>query len=251
MKDELVSIITPCYNGEKTIEETILSVLHQTYSNWEMLIIDDCSTDNSCNIIQHYSKQDLRIKYFKTNTPSGSPALPRNIGLDNANGKYICFLDCDDCWLPTKLKDQIEFVAKHHYDFIYSNYEKISFDGKRNYRVIKTKPKSNYHDNLRTCEIPCLTTFIKRDIIGQKRFIYAPKEDYIFWLSILKQGVTAYNTNQIHGLYRESNISRSSNKKRMLKAQWYILRHFENIEFLKAIYYMTTYLWYGLKKYII
>lgn len=252
MKDKaLISIITPCYNGENTIEDTILSVLNQTYSNWEMLIIDDCSTDNSNTIIQHYCKQEPRIKFFKTKMPSGSPALPRNIGLENATGQYICFLDCDDCWLPTKLQDQIEFITKYNYDFIYSNYEKISSNGQRNHRTIKTKVKSNYFDNLKTCEIPCLTTLIRRETIGPIRFTHAPKEDYIFWLAILKKGVIAYNTNQVHGLYRESKASRSSDKKNMIKAQWYVLHHIEGIKSLQAIYYMITYLWYGCKKYIV
>lgn len=247
----LISIITPCYNSKSTIQATIQSVLEQTYPYWEMLIIDDCSTDGSDIIIQQYCKQDSRIKYLKTNKPSGSPAQPRNIGLDYAIGEYICFLDSDDCWLPTKLEDQIKFIKKNNYDFIYSNYEKISFDGKRNQRIIITKQQSNYNDNLRTCEIPCLTVLLKKGIIGTTRFLpNMPKEDYIFWLTILKKGITAYNTNQIHGLYRESHYSRSSNKVSMIKAQWYILRKVENINFQLALYYLLLYLWYGLKKFV-
>lgn len=246
----IVSIITPCYNNKDTISETINSVINQTFTYWEMLIIDDCSIDGSDIIIQQYCNQDPRIKYLKTEKASGSPALPRNIGLNHAIGDYICFLDSDDCWLPTKLEDQIKFITKNNYDFIYSNYEKISFNGYRNHRIIRTKSNSNYYDNLKTCEIPCLTVLIKKGIINNTRFIHTPKEDYVFWLTILKKGIIAHNTNQVHALYRESNTSRSSNKKEMIKAQWFILRHYEKLNFIISLYYMITYIWYGLKKYL-
>ena len=98
-----ISVITPCYNAESTIRETIDSVLRQTFKDWELLIIDDCSTDNSAEIIREYSSRDSRIKYFKTEEKSGSPSTPRNIGIDNASGEYIAFLDADDVWLPDKL----------------------------------------------------------------------------------------------------------------------------------------------------
>lgn len=249
--NEQVSIITPCYNGKTTIQATIQSVIAQTYPHWEMLIIDDCSTDGSDSIIQQYCRQDSRIKYFKTEKPSGSPAQPRNIGLEHALGEYICFLDSDDCWFPEKLEHQIKFITQHRYDFVYSNYEKISYDGKRNNRIIKTKQISNYYDNLKTCEIPCLMVLLRREAIGNIRFLTnEPKEDYIFWLSILKKGITAYNTNKTHGLYRESNSSRSANKVKMIKAQWHILRDIEQINLALSVHYLITYLWHGIKKYI-
>lgn len=251
MKSPLITIITPCYNNKKTIQDTISSVLQQTYPYWEMLIIDDCSTDGSDSIIQEFCKHDTRIKYLKTDKPSGSPSLPRNIGLDNAQGNYICFLDADDCWFPKKLEEQLDFIEKHHYSFVYSNYEKMSSEGVRNNRIIKTKSSSDYYDNLKTCEIPCLTTFIKKDLIQSSRFRDIKKEDYVFWLEILKKNkVTAYNTNQIHALYRESKQSRSGNKIKMIKAQWYVIRQVEKINIIKSIYYTITFLWYGFKKYI-
>lgn len=251
MKHPLISIITPCHNNRKTIQETISSVLQQTYPHWEMLIVDDCSTDDSDSIIQTYCKQDTRIKFFKTDKPSGSPSLPRNIGLDNAHGDYICFLDADDCWFPNKLEEQLEFCEKNHYTFVYSNYEKMSSEGIRNNRIIKTKSFSDYYDNLKTCEIPCLTTFIKSNIIQDLRFCNIKKEDYVFWLEILKKNnIKAYNTNQIHALYRESKNSRSANKVKMIKAQWYVVHHIEKINLIRSVYYLITFLWYGFKKYI-
>ena len=102
--ENLVTIVTPCYNSQQTILQTIESVIKQTYPNWEMLIVDDCSTDGTADIVKRYENIDSRIKYFKTELNSGSPSLPRNIGIDNAQGKYIAFLDADDIWLPNKLE---------------------------------------------------------------------------------------------------------------------------------------------------
>lgn len=102
-----VSVITPSYNSSAFISQTIDSVLFQTYTDWEMLIVDDCSTDDSASIIKQYSKRDARIKYLKTDLPSGSPCEPRNIGIMSAQGRYIAFLDSDDVWLPNKLEEQL------------------------------------------------------------------------------------------------------------------------------------------------
>ena len=102
-----ISVITPCYNSGAYIADAIESVIAQSFVNWEMIIVDDCSSDNSAFIINQYSSKDARIKYFKTDFPSGSPTLPRNIGIKYAKGKYIAFLDSDDIWLPEKLKEQI------------------------------------------------------------------------------------------------------------------------------------------------
>lgn len=112
-QEPLISIITPMYNAIKYIEETVLSVINQTYKNWEMIIIDNCSTDGSATIVNYYQKNNKNIKYIKLDFNSGGPARPRNIGLDNAKGQYIAFLDADDVWLPEKLEKQIKFLNKN------------------------------------------------------------------------------------------------------------------------------------------
>lgn len=209
----LVSVITPCYNGANYIAACIESVLAQTLVNWEMLIVDDCSTDNSAEIILSYVKKDTRIRFFQTNKPSGSPAIPRNIAIDNAKGHYFAFLDCDDLWLPRKLEEQYSYILK-------------------------------------SCEIPCLTAFLHRSCVGKLRFVPAPKEDYVFWLLILKQSIVAYNTNTTLALYRDSLASRSSDKVAMLKNQWKIVRHLERVNFFYSLYCMAIYSLKGLRKYI-
>lgn len=246
----IISIITPCYNASNFIHNTIESVINQTYKNWEMIIVDDCSTDNSAQIIKEYSKKDARIKYLKTDKPSGSPALPRNIAIEMAKGKYIAFLDSDDIWLPTKLEEQIEFAEKKHYKFVYSNYEKMTFCGERNNRVLKMRSSSSYADIIKSCEIPCLTVLLDKEIINGLKFKSIKKEDYVFWLEILKKGYVAYNTNKVHAVYRESETSRSSNKWDMFSAQWHILRSIEGINPVKAMNCMMVYAIKGLSKYL-
>lgn len=118
--EPLVSIITPVYNSEKYLEETILSVINQTYKNWELLLIDDCSIDNSYKIIEKYLA-DERIKYLRNERNSG-PAVTRNVGLENSNGKYIALLDSDDFWKKDKLKNQVDFMMKNNLELSHGNY---------------------------------------------------------------------------------------------------------------------------------
>ena len=247
---QLVSIITPCYNAGSYLSHTIESVLIQSYKDWEMIIVDDCSKDNTRQIIEEYASKDSRIKYLKTDTPSGSPSLPRNIGIENAKGKYIAFLDADDLWLPYKLEKQIQFIETKGYSFIYSDYEKMNYLGERNNRLVKMPPQSTFWDVLETCTIPCLTVLMTKDIIGDTRFKLIPKEDFAFWLDILKKGVNAYNVGEVLAIYREQQQSRSSNKLNMIKNQWIVLRKIEGVKPVVASYFMFQYLLHGFFKFV-
>ncbi len=250
MHTPLVSIITPCYNSAATIAQTIESVIAQTYGNWEMIIADDCSTDNTAEIINRYSKQDQRITYLRTDCPSGSPTLPRNMALKKANGDYIAMLDSDDAWMPNKLQEQITFALTNNYGFVYSNYEKMNEEGVRNNRIITLRPTSTYNDILKSNSIPCLTVLIKRQHLLNRCFRSVPNEDYVLWLEVLKQGIKAYNTGKIHAIYREQSTSRSSNKFATIQGQWYVLRQIEKIPFCRTLYFMTTYTLQGIRKYL-
>lgn len=245
-----VSIITPAYNVESSISSTIISVINQSYCEWELLIIDDCSTDKTQSIIKEFSIKDKRIRYFKTDAPSGSPSLPRNIGIDNARGKFIAFLDADDLWLPNKLECQIKFMEHNNVKFLYSDYEKIDFMGNRNNRIIRMPSVSTFWDVIETCTIPCLTVIITKEIIGETRFKYIAKEDLAFWLDILKKNVKAHNTCEVLALYREHQNSRSSNKIKMIHDQWHLLREIEGVKPIVAFYFMFKYIIFGFLKYI-
>ena len=249
--DYLVSIIVPTYNACEYIQQTISSVLFQTYHNWELLIIDDCSSDNTISIVKEFAESDPRIRYFSTNQNTGSPSQPRNIGIEQAKGDYIAFLDSDDIWLPNKLEEQLAFMQEHGYDFVYSNYEKMSWDGKREQRIVKVKGSASYKDILKTNEIPCLTVLLKKELLENVRFKSVPDEDCVCWLDILKRGYRAYNTGKVHAVYREAKQSRSSNKFKMFKERWYILRDIEKVSFIPAVYYLTIYAFRGLAKYLV
>lgn len=249
--DYLVSIIVPTYNACEYIQQTISSVLFQTYHNWELLIIDDCSSDNTISIVKEFAESNPRIRYFSTNQNTGSPSQPRNIGIEQAKGDYIAFLDSDDIWLPNKLEEQLAFMQEYGYDFVYSNYEKMSWDGKREQRIVKVKGSASYKDILKTNEIPCLTVLLRRELLNDVRFKSVPDEDCVCWLDILKKGYKAYNTGKVHAVYREAKQSRSSNKFKMFKERWYILRDIEKVSFVPAVYYLTIYAFRGLAKYLV
>ena len=244
-----VSIITPCYNGAKYINKCIDSVLSQTFSDWEMLIIDDCSTDNSVEIIHRYACEDSRIKYYRTDSPSGSPSQPRNIGIDNATSRYIAFLDCDDIWCPRKLEEQLSIFEERKCPLVFSNYEKISALGERSNRIVFAPPivdiRRMYYGN----PIGCLTVMVDTEITGKFHFKRMHHEDCIAWIELITKFGPAYNTNSTLAYYRESQGSVSRNKFKILSWQWNIYRKIFKFNTIKSVIYYVIYVYYGYKKY--
>ena len=239
----MVSIITPSYNSSAFIAQTIESVLAQTYTDWELLVVDDCSTDDSADIVRQYCKADARIRLLQTDAPSGSPGEPRNIGIGNARGRYIAFLDSDDVWLPQKLEEQLRCFADGRTAVVYSDYEKIGENGERARRIVKAPRQVSYKELLKGNVIGNLTGMYDTAKVGK---VYCPKmhhEDYILWLSILKKGFVARNTGAVHALYRVRGQSVSADKRAVAAWQWHIYRKVEKIGRLKACYYFVYYAW--------
>lgn len=251
IQQPLVSIVTPCYNAGHTIRQTISSVLDQTYQNWEMIIVDDCSTDNSRDIIQEYAKKDGRIHLLTTTHPSGSPTTPRNVALSRAQGQFVAFLDADDLWMPNKLEIQIDYMLRNKCPFCYADYEKMTAEGKRSGRFVLLKKSTSYWDMLESNSVPCLTVVIERAVIGNLRFREVPQEDMVFWLELMKRkDIVAQNVGEVLAIYRGSRHSRSSNKIRMIRKQWYVLRHVEKVKRIPSLYFMAAYLIQGTLKYM-
>jgi glycosyltransferase involved in cell wall biosynthesis len=246
----LVSIITSNYNCSNYISQAIESVRAQTFSDWEMLIIDDCSTDDSIKVISPYLVRDKRIKLLKTPLCSGSPAEPRNLGIRNARGKYIAFLDSDDIWLPKKLENQLKCFDTEKIALVFSNYEKISAEGLRNKRVILAPPSVNYKNLLKSNCIGCLTAIYDVSKAGETVFQHFHHEDYAFWLTILRKGYIARNTGAVEALYRVRTGSVSSKKGAALHWQWDIYRKYLHLSFISSLYYFGFYLVNGLVKYL-
>ncbi|WP_299060637.1 glycosyltransferase family 2 protein [uncultured Polaribacter sp.] len=235
--NNLVSIITPNYNSEKFISDTINSVLNQTYQNWEMIIIDDVSSDNSLNIITAYCKQDTRIKLHKLSKNSGA-AIARNKAISLANGNFIAFLDSDDLWLPQKLKLQLNFMLNNNYALSYTSYEIINEQGVLKDKIILCKEKLDYNRMLYSNEIGCLTAMYNKDLLGKVLMPNIRKrQDYGLWLKILKSEKYAYGLQQVLALYRDRSESISNNKVEMLKWNWNLYKDVEKMSYFRATYY--------------
>ena len=183
---ELVSIIMPSYNTEKFIKPAIKSVLAQTYTNWELIIVDDCSTDNTDDVVGEFLA-DNRIKYFKNKQNSGA-AVSRNYALQKARGKWIAFLDSDDLWLPQKLEKQVEFMLSNQYDFSYTNYEEINILGKKTGIRVSGPAKITKTKMFNYCWPGCLTVMYNSEVIGLIQIEDIKKNnDYAMWLKICKK----------------------------------------------------------------
>jgi glycosyltransferase involved in cell wall biosynthesis len=239
---DLVSVITANYNCAGFIGQTIESVIAQTYTNWEMLIIDDCSTDNGIEIVENYISRDTRIKLVKTECNSGSPIEPRNIGIQNATGRFIAFLDSDDLWLPDKLERQLPLFNNSSVVMVYSNYAKIIGEGKQKNRIIKAPKNLHYKQLLKSNYIGCLTAMYDVSKAGKVYFHLSFRhEDYVLWLTILRSGYIALNTNTLLALYRIRKNSITSKKLQVLKWQWVIYRDFLKLSVFHSIYYFCFY----------
>jgi len=254
--EPLVSIITPNYNGQKFIRNTIESVIKQTFQNWEMIIVDDGSTDDSLQIIEEYAKQDPRIKFLKTNLAKfpkliAGPGAARNTAIDAAKGKYIAFLDNDDLWHPTKLEKQISFLEKNSYSLVYTWYDIIDEDGTKIGEHTPSDLKLSYSDLLKDCKIGCLTVMYDVAKLG-KQFInlnkYDRYADYSLWLKITKEGNEAYCMHEKLSSYRLVKGSISANKLNAMIHQWHILRQVEKLKIYFAFYNFFFYLTTGFTK---
>lgn len=246
---DLVSIITPCYNSASFLPKMIESVIVQTYPYWELIIVDDCSTDRSGELIKYYASQDSRIKYYRLHKPSGSPTKPRNYAIDKAQGRYIAFLDSDDLWLPNKLYNQVQlFHTNSNVAVVYSNYEKMDERGTRNHRVIISPKSLSYKQLLYGNSIGNLTGIYDTKKVEKIFFDYVGHEDYVMWLNILKKGYIALNTNTVEAIYRVRNNSVSSNKFKSLKWTWNVYFKIEKLGAVSSMYHFIFYAFKALIK---
>lgn len=211
----LISIITPNYNCGRFIAQTIESVLAQTYRHWEMLIVDDCSTDNSYQIALEYSQKDTRIKVFQNEKNSGA-AVSRNKAIELSQGEYLAFLDSDDLWLPEKLERQLQFMQENDCDFSYCRYSLIDENNVPLGKVVRIPRTLSYVKYLHHCFTGCLTVMYRKDFCQEVRsFDVKNNNDFSLFLQVVKKARRAMGYNEVTGYYRirSNSISRKKTDK--------------------------------------
>ena len=246
----LISIITPAYNSSKYIGETIESILCQTYANWEMLITDDCSVDNTLQIIESYQAKDERIKLFKLEKNCG-PGVARNNSIKFAKGRYITFCDSDDQWKKNKLELQLKFMQENELVFSFSDYEVID-ENNNSQLYVKCPKKLTYKKLLRTNYVGCLTAIYDTKFLGK---LMMPKirkrQDWVLWLSIMKKIETTKGLNTSLAVYRNRSNSISSSKFGLLKYNWRVYNQELGFNKSTSFYYLIIFIiHYFFKKYI-
>lgn len=247
MEENKVSIIIPVYNAEKFIGKTIESVLNQTYKNWEILIFNDKSKDNSLKIIKKYSEKDKRIKFVDSKENVGVVAA-RNKLIEIATGEFIAFLDADDYWKQNKLEKQIKFMLKNNALISCTEYTRVTEDEKEINDII-IKEIITYEDMLKNNYLGCLTVIYNANKLGKRYFKEREKnEDYVLWLEIVKETKIIFGLKENLAFYRVLNNSRSSNKIKAAKDRWNVYRKIERLSLFKSIYYFLQYVIRALKK---
>ena len=239
-----VSIITPLYNSAPYIERTIQSVQKQSFFEWELIVIDDCSSDNGIQVVEEWARRDSRIKVLKNSVNSGA-AISRNKGIEAAKGKYIAFLDSDDQWHKEKLEKQIGFMQEKNVGFTYSYYNHIDEEGKEISATTNLPEKVDYVSLMKSNKIGCLTAMYDTSFFGKVYMKNIRKrQDYTLWLQLLKKTKYAYCVPEVLATYTVRKGSVSSNKWSLIKYHWIIYRRIEKQSFIKSLYYLFCYFIY-------
>ncbi|MCL1631547.1 glycosyltransferase [Sporolactobacillus sp. CPB3-1] len=248
----LISIITPAYCSEKTIMDTIRSVREQTYPHWEMIIVDDASTDGTRSLLEKESARDSRIRPVFLEKNRGA-AFARNAALERATGRYLAFLDSDDRWKPKKLENQLRFMEMHHYAFTFTGYELIDSEGNLLNKIISAPAHVTYKGMLKNTIVGCLTVMIDREQTGDFRMPdLRARQDLATWLSLLKKGTVAYGLDETLAEYRISGKeSVSGNKWKAARKTWFVYRHIEHIPLIPSCWYFVNYAFHALIKRLI
>lgn len=245
--ESLVSVVMPLYNCENYVTEAIKSVVSQSYENWELIVVDDCSTDRSYSIVEDLVVDESRIKLHKMSKNNGVASV-RNYATKEAAGKYIAFLDCDDVWLPEKLEKQIVMMQRNNVCLAYSAYATID-ENSTITGLFGVRKEVTYDDMLKSSTIGTLTMVYNADELGKHYFKDIGHEDYVMKLELVKRTGYARGITEPLAKYRIVSNSLSRNKLNAALWQWKIYRNIEKLPFYKAIYYFGWYTFKGFFKY--
>ena len=245
---DLVSVIMPAYNAARFIDETAASVIAQTYTNWELLVVDDCSKDDTRAHLARLAALDPRIKpiYQEKN---GGPARARNAALRAARGVYLAYLDADDVWLPQKLERQIAFMRERKTGLSYTAFRRMTFQGEQLGELRPLTPSLTYADLLKNTAIVTSTVVIDRRITGDFEMPITYYDDFATWLLILKRGHVAYGLDEDLLRYRIVVASVSRNKSKSAKMVWRTYRDIEKLSLPHSAWCFAHYAWRAFRKY--
>ena len=247
----MISIVTPVYNAATFIRQTIEMVQAQTYTDWELLLVDDGSKDGSAEVIEAYLKEnpDKRIRLINKACNEGA-ALTRNRGIKEAKGRYIAFLDADDVWLADKLETQMTFMERKNAGFVFSAYEFGDEEAIGTGRIVHVPETLTYKKALSRTVIFTTTVLLDTEKIA-KELIYmpnVPSEDSATWWQILRAGNVAYGLDQVLAIYRRPVKSLSSNKLKAIQRIWYLYRKVEKLPLIRSALLLFSWALNGLKK---
>lgn len=246
--DELISIIMPAYNSDKYIAQAIDSVIQQTYQSWELIIIDDCSSDNTNSIIEQMIEKDSRIRRIKNEQNLGVSAT-RNKGVALCRGEWVAFLDSDDLWEKTKLDKQMKLAHASSAEFVFSGSSFIDENGSSYEGILEVPDKVTYSRLKMHNIISCSSVLIKKHFFNKiKMEKDHMHEDYAFWLKVLKTGTTAFGINEPLLIYRISRTSRSGNKLKTVKKTYQVFRNV-GINPFGSVFYMVSHVISSVFKY--
>ena len=215
----LVSIITPAYQAARYIGETIASVRAQTYGQWELIVVDDHSSDGTCDVVERVAKEDSRVKLFRQSANLG-PVEARDTALTLAVGQYVAFLDSDDVWLPEKLQRQLSFMRSRRAAISFTRFRRMSDDGSRIGRLIPIPKTLSYGQLLRNTAMATSTVVIDRQMTGPFRMTRTACDDYALWLEIVRRGFESYGLDDDLMRYRVVSGSFSRNKRKYALKVW-------------------------------
>lgn len=236
----LVSVVMPVYNGGEFISQAIQSILNQSYTEIELIIVDDCSTDDTSEIVKSFSF-DKRVRYYKLDSNSGSPCAPRNYGVKVASGQYVAFLDADDFWASNKIRTQLEFMISNNIVFSCSGYKIVDRNG--DVLSIYTPPEQfGYKELLKNNSVGCLTAMLSTSLVKKYIFPSCGHEDFALWLEICREeGIQIHSISSCLASYRKVDGSVSSSKYKMVPFFWNIYRNRESLGVLRSMFYCFLY----------
>ena len=251
MEKDLISVIVPVYNVEKYITETCDCVLAQTYTRWELILVEDGSTDDTLTVIKEYLKKhpDAPIRLISKKEKLGA-AGARNLGVKEARGRYISYLDADDVWVPDKLQKELEFMQEKNAAFVFTGYEFADENAKGLGKVVKVPSTINYKQALKNTTIFTSTVMFDREKLETEKLMMPQirSEDTALWWSVLRGGVIAYGLNENLVLYRRSGNSLSSNKLKAISRIWNLYRRAEGMNVFASAWYFCFWAFRAVKR---